>query len=197
MAMNLIDKLKIVFQSMFSSFMSIEILIGCILLLLLLLINHKVKNKFVPIGIGFLLVGLSLSFLIYFWSYIQTCFDTFILKVLTYIYFPSTIVYFFLIVSVIIIFIYSIFSKKLSKFKKIFNYVIMLGNIYFFILFIAFAKTNGLDLADKVSLYQNNAILAIVQVSNLLFVSWLMFTFFYRLFLYFKRKFDPIEKVEN
>lgn len=195
--MSLIDKLKTVIQAAFSSFMSIEILVGCILLLLLLIINHKIHNKFVLRGICLLFMGLVMTFVICFWSYIQICFDTFILKVLNYIYFPSTIVYFFLVVFCLFIFLYSMFSRKLSHFKKIFNYIIMILMLYCFSLFIAFSVTNHIDLADKVSLYRNNTILALVQISNLLFVGWGIFTGFYQLYLYFKRKFDGKEKIEN
>lgn len=197
MTMSLIDKLKTVIQAAFSSFMSIEILVGCLLLLLLLIINHKARNKFVPRGISLLFIGLVITFVIYFWSYIVTCFDTFILKILNYIYFPSTIVYFFIIIFGLFIFLYSMFSQKLSNFKKIFNYIVMILLLYCFCLFVAFSVTSHIELVDKVNLYRNNTILALVQVSNLLFVGWGIFTGFYHLYLYFKRKFDDKEKIEN
>lgn len=197
MAMTLIDKLKTVVQAAFSSFMSIEILVGCLLLLLLLIFNNKIRNKFVPRGISLLFIGLIITFIIYFWSYIETCFDTFILKILNYIYFPSTIVYFFIIIFGLFIFLYSMFSQKLSNFKKIFNYIVMILLLYCFCLFIACSVSNHIELADKVTLYRNNTILALVQVSNLLFVGWGIFTGFYHLYLYFKRKFDGKEKIEN
>jgi len=39
-------------------------------------------------------------------------------------------------------------------------------------------------------LYTNNTILSLVQISNLLLLIWFIYTMFYKLFLYFKKKFD-------
>lgn len=195
--MSLLEKMKTIIGAMFSSFLSIEVLLFCFLLFLLLIINIKVKNKIVPIGILLVISGLVGLFFISFYSYVQTSIDSFLVNIMNYIYFPSTIVFFFIILVMVGVFIYSILSRKLSGRKKVFNYLFCLGSFYFFSLFIHFALSQGIDFADKVNLYKSDTILVLVQGSNLLFVFWFIVTVFYQLYLYFKRKFDDKEKIES
>jgi hypothetical protein len=56
--------------------------------------------------------------------------------------------------------------------------------------FISLAAYDGVDLLDISVLYQNNTILSFVQVSNLILLIWLLFTGFYWLYRYFKKKYD-------
>ena len=56
--------------------------------------------------------------------------------------------------------------------------------------FIVLCVYSGVDIYDTVSLYQNDIILSIVQISNLLFFGWLLITLFYELYQFYKRKFD-------
>ena len=59
MNMNLFEKILTVFKYMFSSFLSIELFILCLLLFLLLVFNLKYKNKYVNI----ILVVVYISFI--------------------------------------------------------------------------------------------------------------------------------------
>ena len=64
-----------------------------------------------------IIIILILGIVISYNMYVQNCFDSFFKAVLNYIYFPSTIAYFFIILFVTIMLIYSIYSKKLTKVK--------------------------------------------------------------------------------
>ena len=196
MEISLFEKMKIIFDLLFSSFMFIEIFLFFLLLLALVLVNLKVKNKIVPIVLSIFLGGAIIFFVVSSYSYVLLCIDSFIMKVMDYYYFPSTVVYFFLLLFAIIIFIYSMFSKKLSVLKKGFNYFCTIFIFLFFTLFLSLATMNHIDLADPISLYQNSQILAIVQFSNLLFLVWIIITCFYHLSLFFKKKVDK-EELEN
>ena len=196
MDLGLFDKMKIIFDLLFSSFMSIEIFLFFLLLFVLVIVNIKVKNRLVPIILTFIVFVLIIAFIVGFSSYALTCIDSFIMKIMDYYYFPSTVVFFFLFVLSIFIFIYTLFSKKLVTFKKVFNYFCMSFVFLFFSMFVSFTVIGQMDLADPVTLYQNEQILAVVQFSNLIFLLWIIVTFFYHLFMFFKRKFDN-EKVEN
>jgi len=46
------------------------------------------------------------------------------------------------------------------------------------------------DLLDTTKLYENDTILSIVQVSNFILLIWLLYTGFYYLYKYFKKKYD-------
>ena len=49
---------------------------------------------------------------------------------------------------------------------------------------------NGIVLMDLSSVYNDEVILSIVQISNLLFVIWIIVTGFYKLYNFYKKKFD-------
>ncbi len=190
MNLSLFGKIGLIFKYMFSSFLSIEILVLSLLLFCILLFSINSRNKYfqlcsVGVYIGFL-VGIIISYNMY----VKSCFDSFFKAILNYIYFPSTIVYFFIILFVTIQLIYSIYSSKITKVKKIINYAFFCILYFFFMSFIALASYDRVDIMDKATLYQNDTILSIVQVSNFIFVLWIIITAFYYLYKYFKKKYD-------
>ena len=75
-------------------------------------------------------------------------------------------------------------------FKKIVNYFFFSTLYFLFMSFIALGAHYGIDLVDINLLYQNDTILSIVQISNFLLLIWLIYTGFYHLFKYFKKKYD-------
>ncbi len=196
MDLGLFDKMKIIFQLLFSSFMSIEIVLFFLLLFLLLVFNVKIKNKLVPIILSIFLVIGIIVFCFVFSSYAITCLDSFIMKIMDYYYFPSTIVYFFIFLFMVSVCFITMFSKKMKPMKKIFNYCCSIIVFLLFSMFIVLAVYSKIDFADTVALYQNNQILTLVQVSNLIVLFWFVVSCFYYLYLFFKKKFDE-KKVEN
>ena len=196
MDLGLFDKMKIIFQLLFSSFMSIEIVLFFLLLFLLLVFNVKIKNKLVPIILSIFLVIGIIVFCFVFSSYAITCLDSFIMKIMDYYYFPSTIVYFFIFLFMVSVCFITMFSKKMKPMKKVFNYCCSIIVFLLFSMFIVLAVYSKIDFADTVAFYQNNQILTLVQVSNLIVLFWFVVSCFYYLYLFFKKKFDE-KKVEN
>lgn len=196
MDLGLFDKMKIIFQLLFSSFMSIEIVLFFLLLFLLLVFNVKIKNKLVPIILSIFLVIGIIVFCFVFSSYAIICLDSFIMKIMDYYYFPSTIVYFFIFLFMVSVCFITMFSKKMKPMKKVFNYCCSIIVFLLFSMFIVLAVYSKIDFADTVALYQNNQILTLVQVSNLIVLFWFVVSCFYYLYLFFKKKFDE-KKVEN
>ena len=195
MDISLIDKIGLVFQYVFSSFLSIEMFLFGLLLFCLLLFNIKRKSKIVSVATVSIYLGFFIGVVVSYSDYVRLCIDSFIKGIMNYIYFPSTIAYFFIILFVIFALVRTVFCKKITIFKRVFNYVFF-GIIFFlFMSFITIATTNGLQLVDITTLYQNDTVLALIQLSNLLLLVWGVFTVFYQLFQYFKRKYD--EKIDS
>lgn len=190
MNMSLFEKFGIIFKYIFSSFLSIEMFMLCLLLFLILIVNLKRNNHIVQmIAIG-IYIGFVIGILISYTTYVKSCFNSFVKAIMNYIYFPSTIVYFFIIVFVTGLILYTLFTNKISKFKKIINYLFFSILYFFFMSFIALAAYDSVDLLDISKLYQNETILSFVQISNFLLVIWLIFTGFYHLFKFFRKKYD-------
>lgn len=190
MNLSLFDKIGTIFKYIFSSFLSIEMFVLSILLFIILIVNLKRKNTLVQmIAIG-VYIGFIIGIFISYTTYVKTCIDSFVKGVMNYIYFPSTIVYFFIIVFVTIMILVTLFSKKMTMFKKIFNYFFFSTLYFLFMSFIALGAYHGVDLVDTSVLYQNDTILSIVQISNFILLIWLIYTGFYNLHKYFKNKYD-------
>jgi hypothetical protein len=190
MNLSLIEKFGTIFKFLFSSFLSIEMLILTFLLFFILVYNLKNDNKIVQLVTVGTYIGFIIGIVISYTTYVKTCVNSFVKTVMNYIYFPSTIAYFFIIIFVTVMMIFTLFNKKLPKFKKIINFAIFSIMYFFFMSFIALATYDMVDLMDTSLLYENNVILSLVQVSNFILVIWILFTGFYHLYRYFKRKYD-------
>lgn len=190
MYLSILGKMKIIFNYVFSSFLSLEMFILSLLFFFILLFNLKKNNKVVQIVSIGVYIGFLLGIMISYGTYAKSCLDSFLKAIMNYIYFPSTIVYFFIIIFVTIIMLYTIFSTKISVLKKTINYFLFSFLYFLFMSFMALASSDNIDLVNVVDLYKNETILSIVQISNLLLVVWIIFTIFYKLFLYFKKKYD-------
>ena len=193
MFLSLIEKIGLVIKNAFSSFMGIEIFLIILLLFLYLVLNIKKNNKIVlwSFVIGFI-VFMTVIVVMNF-DYATYSIDYLLKAIMKYIYFPSTVVYFLIVVLSLVFILISNFSKT-PYYKRVLD-ISFFSIIYFlFFNFIAAIDEYKLDLADKVSLYSNNLVLSIVQISNLVFVIWIIVILFYKLYNYFKNKYD--EKVE-
>ncbi len=188
MNLSLLEKLGIIFKYIFSSFLSIEMFVLSLLLFVILIVNLKKDNELVQmIAIG-IYIGFIIGILISYSTYVKTCVNSFVKAIMNYVYFPSTIVYFFIILFVTVMILYTLFSKQLTIFKKIINYAFFSILYFFFMAFIALAAYDSVDLVDVAILYQNETILSLVQISNLILLIWALFTGFYHLYKYFKKR---------
>ena len=190
MNLSVIEKIGTIIKYIFSSYLSIEMFIITALTFTILTINVKRKNRLISlIAIGIYL-GFVLGILISYTTYVQTAINSFTKEIMNYIYFPSTICYFFIMIFVTGMMIYTLFSKKMKSGKKIMNYLTFSILYFFFTSFISLASYYEIDLVDMTELYKNDIILSIVQVSNIILVLWTISTGFYHLYLYYKKKFD-------
>ncbi len=190
MFLSLWEKLTIILKYSFSSFLEIELFMLALLFCLFLILNIRYKNKVVNSAISFLFLIFLLVLILTNGTYAVYCIDSLVKLVLNYIYFPSPVVYFFILLFVIVSMIVTIVSKNIPVFKKVINYVTFSLLYFFFFSFLGVVIINKLDLTDLVSLYTNNVVLSLVQISNLIFVIWLVFTAFCRLYKFFKRNYD-------
>ena len=104
------DKIGLVLKYMFSSIITVELFIFSVLLFILLIINLKRKSTVINIAFAAIFLGLLFSVIVSYSGYVKLCFKSLIKGIMQYIYFPSTIVYFFIILFVSCMLIYTIFS---------------------------------------------------------------------------------------
>lgn len=190
MFMSFLEKIQTLFNYIFSSFLTIELFMLMLLFFFLLMLNIKRKQRIVNYFTSICVIIFMGIIIFLNWNYVVYCFDYFMEGIMKNILFPSTVVYFWIVFLVSLFTIITIFSKKDMKLKKYVNYISFSFIYLLFSLFIVEVISNKIILADRVELYTNNVILAIVQISDLIFVLWVIYTLFWYLFRYFKKKYD-------
>ncbi len=119
MNLSIIEKIGILFKYIFSSFLSIELLIFSGLLFAILIINMKRKEKLVTYCAIGVYIGLLIGTMIAYHEYVVLCVKEFFKIIVSYICFPTTVAFFYKKFFFNIIIIYSLFFKKIIKFNKI------------------------------------------------------------------------------
>ncbi|MCI7702046.1 MAG: hypothetical protein MSS28_03000 [Tenericutes bacterium] len=193
MAVSFLEKFDLVFRNTFSSFLGIETLAIALLLFLFLVLNISRKSTVVKVGMFLIIVGFLFGVAYLNRSYTIFSIDYLIKVVMNYIYFPSTLVYFIIIVLSAVFIISSNFSKRMPPLKKWLDAIFFTIIYFLFFNFIIVVFNNKLDLTDKVGLYADKTVLSIIQLSNLFFVAWLIVLLFYKLYDYFKNNYDDSE----
>ena len=193
MAVSFMEKFDLVFRNTFSSFLGIETLAIALLLFLFLVLNISRKSTVVKVGMFLIIVGFLFGVAYLNRSYTIFSIDYLIKVVMNYIYFPSTLVYFIIIVLSAVFIISSNFSKRMPPLKKWLDAIFFTIIYFLFFNFIIVVFNNKLDLTDKVGLYADKTVLSIIQLSNLFFVAWLIVLLFYILYDYFKNNYDDSE----
>ena len=190
MFLTLLEKFDLVFKNAFSSFLGLELFAISFLLFLFLVLNISRKSSVVKVLFFLIVIGFLGGVVYMNRSYTVFTIDYLIKAVMNYIYFPSTFVYFLIIVLSAIFIFMSNFSKTMPALKKVLDSIFFVIIYFLFFIFIIVVYNNKLDLTDKVSLYTNDLVLSIVQLSNFVFVIWLVVIFFYKLYCFFSKNYD-------
>ena len=99
--------------------------------------------------------------------------DIYITYIFKLTYFPSIIDYFSMIIITIIVEIYSI--KKLNSVQKNINiWISIIIELLFIINIIALNNIN-IDLNNITSIYENDLLLSIFQISSIIFMIWIIY----------------------
>ena len=98
--------------------------------------------------------------------------------------------YFVIIIFTTIYLIYSVYTEKMSMKKKIFNYIVSFILFVFFVGLFSYIISNGIELSVDYSIYKDKYILSFIQISNLIFLLWIIILMILKLYNYFKKKYD-------
>lgn len=91
-------------------------------------------------------------------------------------YFPSVYIYLFIFIVSLVIFVYTLLNRLISKtYKTITNVYYLIFN-FIFILLIGLISKNNIDIFAKESLFTNNNALVLLELSTLLFFIYLVVT---------------------
>ena len=110
------------------------------------------------------------------------------------VYFPNIAIYLAAIIATNIILFVSIFSNKTSKVIKNINIIVYTLINYFLVLLLFTVNKSGLDLFSQSSIYQNESATALIELTSIVFIVWVIFLVLYKLILSYLRKGEEISE---
>ncbi len=172
---SILEKLLCLYNILISSWIDIVVLAVILFLLFLTL------RKSIALGFGIAMILMSYLSLLIFTVYtkytnLSVIFNNLIDNMFTSIYFPSVYVYLFVLLSVNIIFIISILNRRLSKVYKIINGIVFGFINFLFVIIIDIVGSNNVDVLDKLSLFGNSNLIAMLELSVGIFIVWIIAT---------------------
>ncbi|MBR5370020.1 MAG: MnhB domain-containing protein [Bacilli bacterium] len=195
--LSLLDKLSLFIDVAKDSVWSVLILLFLIVLVYIFSgTNKKTMKRNKIIYIVFSLLILIILFICYLPS-IGKIFDNMMNNLFIVIYFPSLAVYFAAIIVTSIILWISLFNYKTSEIIKRLNLVIYLIINYLFALLLYTINDNKLDIFNTESIYGNKQATALIELTSIIFVVWIIFLTVYKIVLtYVRRDYRPeVKKV--
>lgn len=168
---SLVDKLEILMDLISSSslFLVFSMLaIFFLISLIVCILTNKKINKWIFIIIAILA---SIILIINYGAIFITIFDKALDTIFMALYFPSFSIYICMLVVANTIFIISVFSKKQIKIRRIINIAQTLMLDLFLILVIDVVSKNNINIYEAITLYSNQILLVLLQLSMGLFVS--------------------------
>lgn len=171
--LSIIEKLRILLD-MLLDFKFILIFVILLLILTFLYAIRRINRKkyaLMMISTFILLFAISI---ISNYKVLANTFDNFTTIFFGNIYFPSIYVYIGVLVICFITFITSILNTMLKKIYKIINSIMFVCNNILLIIVLNIIAKNKIDIFSVSSLYTNNNLVAILEISMNLFILWVL-----------------------
>lgn len=171
--MNIIEKLQIFMNLITNS----QLLMGTIVLIVLsvlLFLNKQINNKKLFRVVLLINIGAFLIMAFFNSEQLITMYNSIIDKIFMNFYFPSVEVYLFILLFMFVVLFVSIFNIKMKKSYKVTNIITFFTFFYLFLMLLNIIITNNLNIFDISSIYTNKEVVAILELSTLVYALWLI-----------------------
>ena len=177
------DKLGILFSESTNSILHIFLFVLLIALgITLLATNKKNKKRNKKIYLICTIVTFSIVVVTYHGS-LSNIFDYMMNNLFIAIYFPNLAIYLGAIIITNIILWVSVFHEKTSDIIKKVNIFIYIIMHYLLFLVLEIINQNNLDVFIQKSVYENEKASALIELSSVIFITWILFLTFYKIIL--------------
>ena len=195
--MSFLEKIDILFKMSKSSYLYLLIILVLVVLGIIFSTTNKrtlKRNKKIYIGVS-LFILLSIIFIYH--ASLSKIFDYMMNHFFIAIYFPDIAIYLAAIIAMNIIVWISIFSFQTSESIKKLNSIIYVIMNYLLFMILSIINKNNLDVFTQSSIYGNKKATALIELSSIVFVVWIIFLILYRIILvYIRKEYKPkVKKV--
>ena len=191
------DKISIVFEVSKSSYLFIILLLALIIIgFVFLKTNKKTRKRNKKIYLT--IISIIIIFIILFYhSSLGKLFDYMMNNFFIAIYFPNLAIYFAAIIIMNIIIWFSILNKNNNEKIKRINIIVYIIINYLLVLILSTINTYNLDIFNQNSIYGNEKARALIELSSIIYMIWIVFLIIYKCILkYLKRNEKPkVKKV--
>jgi len=111
------------------------------------------------------------------------------------IYFPNLAIYLFAIFIMNIILWYSVFSFKSTNIIKNVNIIVYIIINYLLVVLLDIINKQKLDVFNQTSIYGNKSAQAVIELSSLIFIVWIIFLFLYKAIMVYLTRNNKLPKV--
>lgn len=156
-----------------SPFFIATLIIGVILLILMIfsiIKNHKI-GKGLSITVW---IFLLLFILIRYNRYLYNLLDNLINNIFVQIFFPNLATYIIVLVSTIIIMVYSFVKKLMPKYLKVINVLFPFVIIFLFILILDKIVSLDINIYEHLTVFSDKHLLILIELSMLVFIFWIL-----------------------
>ncbi len=179
-APSFLEKLAILLEvSKSSIFFIIALIVIAALGLILITTNRMNVKSSRRVFILLYIFIFSFTFLLYKDS-LANMFEYLMNNLFVIIYFPNLAVYFAAIIITSIILWFSVFSFKTSDIVKNINIIVYLIMSYLLVVLLSIVNDQKLDVFNQASIYGNKSAQAIIELSSVLFIAWIIFLLLYK-----------------
>ena len=179
MDLSIIEQLIAFITLPFQSFLTIEILLIFLLILIFLIYNEKRQNKKVKYSLTALIIFFFSLLVFYFSEDIVTVLSEIIKTIMRCFYFPNIVFYILTAIISLVILLYTVLKNHLTRLNKIITYVLTIIHLYLFTNFISLAITNNTSLTDTANIYQHDNMFIIVLFSQIIFIILILYKVIY------------------
>lgn len=193
--LSLLEKLAIIFEVSKSSIVFLAAIMLLIFFGLVLITTNKLNVK----------TSRRLFILIYIFifSCIIVLYKDSFSSMVTYlmnnlfkvIYFPNLAIYLFAIFIMNIILWYSVFSFKSTNIIKNVNIIVYIIINYLLVVLLDIINKQKLDVFNQASIYGNKSAQAVIELSSLIFIVWIIFLFLYKAIMVYLTRNNKLPKV--
>ena len=186
--LSFIDKLRILLDISKSSSLYIFILALLIFVGIIFITTNKKnakRNKMIYASISvFILVILVVAYHTSLSNMLKYMMDNFFIVV----YFPNLAIYLAALIATNIILWISLFNYKTTKSIKTLNVSVYIIMNYLLALILNIVNKNNLDIFTQKSVYGNKNATALIELSSIIFIVWIIFLVIYKIILIYIRK---------
>lgn len=170
---NIFEKIGVLINLIIESNVFTIFLVAIIGIVLLKLAN-KINNK--KMGIMIFVAQLLTLVFVFFEGkeVLSNLGNNLIDNIFKNFYFPSIYIYLFIFVLSLVIFIYTLLNRFISKTYRTITNIYFLSLNFIFIILINVIAKNNIDIFEKTSLFTNNNTLVLLELSTLLFFIYIV-----------------------